>query len=380
MIRISEPQLGPEVERLVLEVLRSGRLAQGPMVERFEALCAKMAEAPFAVAVSNGTAALDAALEARGIGPGDEVITTPLTFAATLNALLRAGTRIRFADVGADFTIDPDSVRSLIGPSTSALLPVHLYGLPADMRQLREIAAEYGLKIIEDAAQAHGASSEAGKVGAEGTATFSFYATKNVTAGEGGVVTTDDRSVVDHLRLIRNQGMSEPYRYSTVGQNLRMTELQAAVAIPQLERLADFNTARARNAAVLTAGLAECEDLTLPTTPQRRTHVWHQYTVLLDRGRDRDAVVAGLAKRGVQAGIYYPALVWDHPPYRQSDQVIPDRTPQAADVVERCFSLPVHPGLQESDLAIIIEAVSDVLDKERSRRPLQSRGAERGRV
>ena len=191
-IRISAPQLGLEVETLVLSVLRSGHLAQGPMVERFEALCTEMSGTAHAVAVVNGTVALDAALAVLDIGPGQEVITSPFTFAATINAILRSGASVRFADIRADFTIDPASVAALIGAATTAIMPVHLYGLPCDMSPLISIAAAHGLAIVEDAAQAHAASVDGRPAGSFGLGCFSFYATKNVTSGEGGCVTTDD--------------------------------------------------------------------------------------------------------------------------------------------------------------------------------------------
>lgn len=364
MIRISEPQLGPDVESLVLEVLRSGRLAQGPMVERLEELCAAMAGAQHAVAVSNGTTALDVALEASGIGPGDEVITTPLTFAATLNAIIRSGADVRFADVSDDYTIDPDAVRSLIGPRTAAIVPVHLYGLPADVPSLASLATDHGLLLLEDAAQAHGAAVDGVPVGAAGVATFSFYATKNVTAGEGGVVTTDDGDVADRIRLLRNQGMARPYEYTAIGQNLRMTELQAAVAIPQLERLGSIIATRKANAATLSAALKHRSDVTLPEETSGRSHVWHQYTALLSEGHARPTVVESLAQRGVQAGIYYPSLVWDHAPYRDSRQVLADPTPRAARVVRQCLSLPIHPGLTAADLEGVSAAFGEVLDSQ----------------
>ncbi|MBS3940429.1 MAG: DegT/DnrJ/EryC1/StrS family aminotransferase [Actinobacteria bacterium] len=362
MIRISQPNLGERVEQLVIEVLRSGRLAQGPMVERFEELCRQMAGTDHAVAVSNGTAALDVALEAAGIGPGAEVITTPLTFAATLNAVLRSGADVRFAEVGEDFNIDPASVESLVNERTAAILPVHLYGLPADLPRLDAIAQAHGLLLIEDAAQAHGASVAGVLAGSAGIGTFSFYATKNVTAGEGGVVTTNDAEVADRIRLLRNQGMARPYDYQAIGHNLRMTELQAAVAIPQLEDLESTNAKRARNADHLATALRQaCPAVQLPQAPADRVHVWHQFTVLLPEGADRDGVVAELAAQQIQAGIYYPSLVWDHPPYRASEQVTRDDTPRAAGVVGRCVSLPIHPGLGIDELDEVAAGLAKAL-------------------
>lgn len=361
-VRLAEVRIGPESEELVLAVLRSGRLAQGPMVERFEALCSQMAGTRYAVAVSNGTASLEAALSALGIGPGDEVVTSPLTFAATLNAVLRIGAVARFADIGTDCTIDPDAVAALLGSATAAILPVHLYGLPADMPRLAPLAAGRGLALLEDAAQAHGAMVGGSRAGSFGVGSFSFYATKNVTSGEGGVVTTSDELVARRVRLLRNQGMSEPYRYEVIGANLRMTEMQAAIAIPQLERLDALVEARTRNARALTAAIVDrVPTVSVPLVPADRVHVWHLYTVLLPPDADRPQVVRELARRGVEAAAYYPSLVWDHPPYRDHPCVVKDHTPRAADVARRCLSLPVHPGVNERHVDRIVDALAEVL-------------------
>jgi dTDP-4-amino-4,6-dideoxygalactose transaminase len=349
-IRISAPQLGPEVENLVLEVLRSGHLAQGPMVERFEALCTTMAGTAHAIAVANGTVALDAALAVLDIGPGQEVITSPFTFAATINAILRSGASVRFADIRDDFTIDPESVAPLIGPATAAIMPVHLYGLPADMRPLMSLAGAHDLAIVEDAAQAHAADIDGRRVGSFGVGCFSFYATKNVTSGEGGCVTTDDATLAERLRTLRNQGMRSRYDYAMIGQNWRMTDVAAAIAIPQMERLDDIVRARRRNAALLTSLLENDEAITTPLIPSGRGHVWHQYTILLQSGIDRDRVAASMSSDGIDTGVYYPGLVWDHEAYRNHPRVHHDDTPLARDCTSRCLSLPVHPGLSTHDI------------------------------
>lgn len=349
-IRISQPQLGPEVEALVLEVLRSGRLAQGPMVARFEELCAQMAGTRHAIAVCNGTVALEAALQAAGVGDGDEVITTPFTFAATLNAILRRGAVARFADITDDFTIDAEQVERLIGPRTRAVIPVHLYGLMAVMPPLAALTTTHSLALIEDAAQAHGAADSTHRAGGYGAGCFSFYATKNVTAGEGGCVVTDDDDLAASLRLLRNQGMRERYEYVAVGENWRMTDVAAAIAIPQLQRLEELNASRRRNAGVLSTLLAADARLVLPREPAPRVHVWHQYTVLLPDNADRRRVVDRMDDAGVECGVYYPRLVWDHEAYRRHPLVAPDRTPVAQSVARRCLSLPIHPALQDGDL------------------------------
>jgi perosamine synthetase len=350
LIRISAPQLGPEVEALVLAVLRSGHLAQGPMVERFEALCATMAGTSHAVAVGNGTVALDAALNVMDIGPGQEVITSPFTFAATINAILRSGATVRFADIRDDFTIDPESVAALIGPATTAIVPVHLYGLPCDMSPLMSLAATHDLAVVEDAAQAHGADVDGRRAGGFGVGCFSFYATKNVTSGEGGCVTTDDAMLAERLRVIRNQGMRARYDYAMIGQNWRMTDIAAAIAIPQMQRLDAIIDTRRRNAGMLTSLLKGNPAVMTPHVPDGRGHVWHQYTVLLEPGVDRDSVAAAMSSAGIDTGVYYPGLVWEHSAYRDHPNVRRDDTPVARDATTRCLSLPVHPGLSTSDI------------------------------
>jgi perosamine synthetase len=361
-IRISAPQLGPEVEALVLAVLRSGHLAQGPMVERFEALCATMAGTSHAVAVGNGTVALDAALNVMDIGPGQEVITSPFTFAATINAILRSGATVRFADIRDDFTIDPESVAALIGPATTAIVPVHLYGLPCDMSPLMSLAATHGLAVVEDAAQAHGADVDGRRAGGFGVGCFSFYATKNVTSGEGGCVTTDDAMLAERLRVIRNQGMRARYDYAMIGQNWRMTDIAAAIAIPQMQRLDAIIDARRRNAGMLTSLLKGNPAIMTPHVPDGRGHVWHQYTVLLEPGVDRDSVAAAMSSAGIDTGVYYPGLVWEHSAYRDHPNVRRDDTPVARDATTRCLSLPVHPGLSTSDIERVAGRLGHALE------------------
>jgi dTDP-4-amino-4,6-dideoxygalactose transaminase len=361
LIRIAEPRFTDEEERLVLQVLHSGVIAQGPMVERLEALFSAMAGVPHAVAVSSGTVALDAALEALDIGPGDEVITAPFTFVATLNAILRRGATARFADITGDYVIDAASAAALVGPRTRALLPVHLYGLMADMEAIGEVANRAGLAIVEDAAQAHGATLHARAAGSFGVGCFSLYATKNVTSGEGGVVTTADPVIAERIRLLRNQGMRDRYDYAVIGHNWRMTDLAAALAIPQMERLTTIAARRRHNAERLTELIgADCGVVT-PSTPPGREHAWHQYTVLLPDGIDRDHVVAGLHERGVGSGVYYPRLVWDYTLFQDHPLVIRDETPRAADVARRCLSLPIHPGVGDSDLERVATGLREAL-------------------
>lgn len=363
MIQVAQPLLGTPEEELVLEVLRSGQLTQGPMVERFEAAVARVTGAPHAIAVNNGTSALWAALVAHGIGPGDEVVTSPLTFVATLNVILLVGATPRFVDVRDDLTLDHDQLADAITDRTRAVLPVHLYGLPADLAAIRRVLGDRSVAVVEDAAQALGGGQGDAPVGAVGTACFSFYATKNVTTGEGGVVTTDDDDRATCLRQLRNQGQRGRYDYARPGLNLRLTELQAAIGVAQMARLPGLLAARRVNAAVLAEGLAGVEGLTLPVEPSDRRHVFHQFTVRVgpDARCSRDDLATHLRQRGVASAVYYPRPVHDHPCFREDDRVGTPDTPRAATACREVLSLPVHPGLRPDDLARVVTAVREVL-------------------
>lgn len=364
-IPMAKVVLGSDAEDAVLSVLRSGHLASGAWVEELERSFARDHQAAHAVAVSNGTAALVAALRAHRIGPGDEVITSPLTFVATLNSILEVGAIARFADITEDFTLDPSALAALITPRTKALMPVHLYGLPAAMQDISDVARQHGLIVIEDAAQAHGARVADKHVGSFGTATFSFYGTKNITCGEGGVVTTNDDEIANRLRLLRNHGMRGRYDYSMPGTNYRLTDIQAAVAVTQLRKLPSINAARNRHAALLSAGLAGLRGLVLPDCPAGRHHVWHQYTVRVTRHAriDRDQISKYLAAADIDSMVYYPRLVHDYPCFRDHPQVVHDETPRALRAVREVLSLPVHPALTADDVGRIVSCVREALDQ-----------------
>jgi dTDP-4-amino-4,6-dideoxygalactose transaminase len=364
MIPISVVDLGPEVEAAVIEVLRSGVLAQGPRVAELERRFAELTGVAHAVAVNNGTTALVAALQVLDLQPGDEVVTSPFTFVATLNAILEAGATVRFADIRVDdYCLDAGSVADRVSARTKVVMPVHLYGQTADMTPLLKVAADVGAHVVEDAAQAHGARYEGRGAGSFGLGCFSFYATKNLTTGEGGMVTTDDDDLADRLRVLRNQGMRARYVYEMAGHNYRMTDLQAAVALPQLDRYDAQVRRRTSNAARLSEGLADIDGLVTPSALTGREHVWHQYTVLLparDASR-RDEIVSALADAGVASGIYYPRLVHDYDCYRDRPDVLVEPTPVAADVAARCLSLPVHAHLTTEQVDAVVGAVRVVL-------------------
>lgn len=352
-----------DAEPLVVEVLRSGMIAQGPMVRRLEERFAEVSGVAHAVAVNSGTTALVAAIQVLDLEPGDEVVTSPFTFVATVNAILEAGATVRFADIGADdFCVDPDAVAAAIGPRTRALIPVHLYGQMADMARLAPLAAGHGLPLVEDAAQAVGAMFTGHPAGSYGLGCFSLYATKNVTTAEGGVITTDDAGLADRLRVLRNQGMRARYQYEAVGHNYRMTDLHAAVGIPQLERLAETSEARRRNAEILSKGLFDLPGLVTPAALPGREHVWHQYTVRVtgEAPVTRDELAAGLAERGVGSGVYYPRVAFDYDCYREHPGVIASDVPVASRITTEVLSLPVHPKLTDAELDSIVSAIREV--------------------
>jgi len=250
MIPITVVEFGAEEERLVLEVLRSGRVAQGPLVEEFENRFAALTGVKHAIAVNNGTTSLIASLQCLDLKPGDEVITSPFTFAATLNAILEAGATARFADISEDdFNVTAESIRERLSERTKVLMPVHIFGQIADMDGIATTASERGLRILEDSAQAHGSMLGDRAAGSYDIGSFSFYATKNLTTGEGGMITTDDDDLAARLRILRNQGMRARYDYAMLGQNYRLTDLQAALVLPQLDRYDGIVATGAESAA-----------------------------------------------------------------------------------------------------------------------------------
>lgn len=365
MIDLAAVELDEVAERLVLDVLRSGRLAQGPMVERFEHEFAALAGTEHAVAVSSGSAALVLSLQAVGIGPGDEVVTSPFTFVATLNAILQVGAAAQFADIRPDdFTIDPAAAADAVSSRTAAIMPVHLYGHPASMAALMQLAGSHDLRMVEDAAQAHGAVADGQVVGSFGVGCFSFYASKNMTTGEGGMVTTDDPEVAARVRMLRNQGMRDAYRYEAIGYNFRMTEVSAAIGLSELRRLSDRTARRRINADRLTEGLRSVKGLVLPSVGPGREHVYHQYTVRItaDATCSRDDLAAALLAKGIRTGVYYPRPVYDYDCFTNHPLVPPAHMPCAEQAATEVLSLPVHPGLGDEEIDAVAVAMRDVLD------------------
>ena len=356
MIPIASPVIGDEEKAAVLEVLESGILAQGPAVETFETAFEERFGVRNAVAVGSGSAALLVALLAHGVGEGDEVITTPFSFIASANAALFAGARPRFVDVrDDDFNIDPALIERMITARTKAIIPVHLYGNPCRMNEIEAIARRHGLAIIEDCCQAHGASIEGRTVGSFGTACYSFYPTKNMTTGEGGMVTTDDDDIAAQARMLRNHGQSERYLHERIGFNWRMTDLAAAIGLAQLDRLEEANARRRANARRLNEG---CKGVVTPTERECSHHVYHQYTVRAPGHRDE--LRSRLRERGVGAVVYYPMPIHRQPVYRRLGYR--DALPVAERLSAEVLSLPVHPSLTERELDTIAAETSSFFE------------------
>lgn len=359
MIPIAKPLITDAECRAVVDALRSGQLAQGKAVEAFERRFAELTDVPFAIATSSGTTALHLALAVRDIGPGDEVITTAFSFIASANAALYVGARPVFADIDlATLTIDPDDVEAKITPRTRAVIAVHLYGAPAALDRLTDICRRHDLLLIEDACQAHAATFAGRPVGSFGTGCFSFYPTKNVTSGEGGIITTDDPEIDRRARLLRSHGMPQRYYHEVLGYNFRMTDLHASIGLAQLDHLGAWTERRRANARRLAALLADLP-VTLQETHPGATHVYHQFTVRIAEGRD--AVMDYLRSHGVGCEVYYPIPIHQQPLYRNLGyrDVLP-ATEQAAREV---LSIPVHPALSDDDLATVAHTLREALER-----------------
>lgn len=367
LIPINRPVMDDEEIRAVVRVLRSGILTSksgsGTNVMQFEDAFARYVGARYAVAVNSGTAALHVSLLAAGVGRNDEVIVPSFTFVATAETVVLAGGTPVFVDIDPDtYCIDPNELEAAITTRTKAIVPVHLYGLTADMDSIMKVAKDHDITVIEDAAQAHGAEYKGRRAGNLGhMACFSFYGSKNMVTGEGGMVTTDNREFADTARSIRNHGESKAYQSNILGHNYRMPEMEAALGSVQLGKLPSFLEARSKNAAALSEALKANQEIQLPLEPEDYKHSWYVYTLRLkgSNAAKRDKVVRQIRERRVDCQVYYPKPVHLQPYYKAFSPVELKNTETAA---RQVFSLPVHPSLDEKDLDRIIHAVRKALE------------------
>lgn len=354
MINVASPDIGRKEIRAVKRVMKSGNLAQGPEVLAFEnEFSQKLASNYASIAVNSGTSALHILLLAHRIGRGDEVIVPSFSFAATANSVELTGAKAVFADIDPHtFCIDPKVVESLITKKTRAIMAVHLYGMPSNMKQLIAIANKHNILLLEDAAQAHGAMIDKTYVGtfADGAA-FSFYPTKNMTSGEGGMIVTYDKDIERLARMLRNQGMEKRYANEVVGLNNRMTDIHAAIGRVQIKKIDKYNNYRIENANFLNDNL---KGVVVPKAHKGYKHVYHQYTIRVV-GHDRDQFAKELEKRGIGSGVYYPTPIHKLPSY-MSKANLPETDKAAREVL----SLPVHPKLSPGELHRIVIAVNEI--------------------
>lgn len=361
MIPVGRPVLSAEEEEAVIRVLRSGMLAHGPETTSFEEEFARFCGTDHAVAVSSGTAALHATLRALGIGKGHEVIVPAFTFFATASAVCMCGARPRFGDIDPDtYTLSPESVKNLLSPKTRAVIGVHLFGQPCDARPIREICGDEGISFIEDAAQAHGAEYHGKKAGGLGTAAcFSFYPTKNMTTGEGGMVTTDDAVLAQRIRVFINHGQQEKYLHASIGYNYRMTDIGAAIGRVQLGKLESFNRRRRETAAYYDARLPGY-GIVCPYVAPGVTHVYHQYVIRVtgEFRLTRDELAQYLRDRGVGTAVHYPIPLHRQPAFAglAGEEVCPVAEECAATVL----SLPVHPAVSDTERDFICSVIEEV--------------------
>ena len=367
MIPINLPRIGEEEVEAVVKVMRSGPLTNalgaGPMVTSFEKNFAKFAGVKHAIAMNTGTAALHSAIVAAGVKKGDEVILPSFTFVATAEAVILAGGKPVFTDIDPEtYNLSPDAVADAVTKKTRAIVPVDLYGLPSDVQPLRETAAKHDLALVEDACQAHGAVYEGKPAGVfADAACWSLYASKNMTTGEGGVVTTDDDELAETMRMIRTHGEKAKYASLILGNNYRMSEIQAAIGLVQLEKLPAFVAKRRENATKLNRLLAKAKRLLLPREPRGGRHSWYLYTVRLKDGAEseRNKIVEELKKREIGAEVYYRNSVHLMPYYRESFGV--RKLPETEKAAKQVFSLPVHPGVSEAQVNYIGETLLGLL-------------------
>jgi dTDP-4-amino-4,6-dideoxygalactose transaminase len=362
MIPVAKPLITEEEVEEVVEVLRSGFIAQGPQVADFEEKFASYVGTKHAVAVSSGTTALHLSLLLADVKSGDEVITTPFSFVATGNCALYVGARPVFVDIDPKtYNLNPEKIEDVITERTKVILPVHLYGQPAEMDHINEIAQEHELLVIEDAAQAHGSMYNNKMAGSLGDlACFSFYPTKNMTSSEGGMITTDNSEMADLARMLRSHGEKERYEHVVLGYNFRMTDIAAAIGRVQLKRLPGFNQKRIENAQYLSEHIKNIKDISAPYVSKKVLHVFHQYTIRIADGR-RDEIMEKLNQNGVGTGIYYHKPIYNQKLYQ--DLGYQNQCLEAERASSDVLSLPVHPLLRIEELEKIVFTLADASEQ-----------------
>ena len=357
-INIAKPIIEDDEINAVIEVMKSGMIAQGPKVKEFEEEFAKYVNTDYAITTNSGTSALHVAVLSAGIKEGDEVITSPFTFIASGNSILFTGAKPVFADIDPEtYTLDPNKIEEAITDKTKAILPVHLYGQSADMDPIIELAEKYDLKVIEDAAQAHGAEYKNKKVGSIGDAgCFSFYPTKNMTTSEGGIITTNDKEIAEKAKLYRDHGSYMKYKHSLLGYNFRMTDIAAAIGLQQLKKLDKFNEIRNKNAEYLTQALKDVNNLETPKVRENSKHVFHQYTIKVEPNK-RDKWVEYLTENNIGTGIHYPIPLYKQPLYEELGYN--EKELETEKVASSVISIPIHPSLTKEELDRLIEVIKE---------------------
>jgi len=360
-IKMFDPVIEDDDIQAVVKVLKSGWLAHGPEVRAFEKEFAEYIGVDYAAAVSNGTVALMLALKALDIGPGDEVLVPDYTFIASATAVLMVGAKPVFVDVDIKtFNIDIDDLQDKITPRTKAIVAVHLFGHPANMKKIIEVVQDKGIIVIEDAAQAHGAEIMGKKVGSFGdVAIFSFYATKNLTTGEGGMIVSNNKSLIEKVKLLRNHGQTARYIHEILGGNYRMTSFQAALGRIQLRKLDKLNEIRRKNAQYLSNSLNTIKGVEVPYEESWAKHVYHIYAVKIWE-YDRDCVRECMVKKGIEVAVHYPVPLHRQPLFRKLGYNECCKKAQLLAQVE--LSLPIHPKLKNEDLDFIAEVFKECLD------------------
>lgn len=368
MIPISKPLIEKEEIDAVVDVLKSGIIAQGPKTKELEDMFAKLCGTKHAIAFSNGTTAIHSAIVALGIEEGDEVITVPFTFVATANPVLMEGGKVVFTDISEDdFCINASKIEEKITKKTKAIIPVDLFGQVYKYDQVKKIADKHSLKILEDACQAIGAKYEdkvAGSLGDVGA--FSLYATKNIATGEGGMLTTDDEEIARKVKMYRHHGQDEAvrYEYLELGHNYRLTDMAAAIGVEQMKKLDRIIDTRVRNANLYNEGLSKIKGIITPKVRKGNTHVYHQYTIRItpEYGKSRDELMMFLKENDIGCGIYYPKPLHLHEHFRKMGYKEGD-FPVAEKLAKEVLSLPVNPFVMEEDVKKVVEKIKEFREK-----------------